>query len=820
MLRKISLFSVTAFLLLIIGTLACNHPATAVTASDWRAGKIIDDAIFTNKNDMSVSQIQAFLNSKVGTSGYSGSTPGKCDTNGKATSELGGGTRAQYGASHGNPAPFTCLKDYYEVPKLEPGPGIPANNYGGKARPIGAKSAATLIWEAAQNYNINPKVLLVKLQTESAGPLTIDDWPFLKQYTYAMGAHCPDSGPGGSANCDESYAGFSIQISESAALLRYYLDNMQQSWWSYKKPYQNNNILWNVTQSGCGGANVYIENKATAALYTYTPYQPNKAALNNLYGTGNSCSAYGNRNFWTTYSDWFGSTTASPFFRINKGSEIYIEGANKTYYHVINKYQLRDFGYGNRFGYIRSESTAYKNSLQFKGELPYTVRFVGAGDNDPVYVMSGGSVYHFRSSLMLGSYGFSLGGEASMDGNKWQDDYPSKGDVESVVKQSDRPEVYLVENSKKYHIGTPAAYSTLGNPVYNTRPSVVMDGFFVGFLNEGAPILSNDVIVNGGSTYGIYSESSLQSISNGIINETKPDTIYTVSSSAISQIPKTGSIIGKLVRDSGNIKYIINRTTKIVAPDSISGTFSQAKDEFLARLQTTPSTDYLLIRINSGRDVYIVYGNKLYRIYSPTDLSKLGYTFSNVVDASNATASLFAQTNVSLVASGGLFRIDGQPTVYLVDGMLKKRAIPTKDIFDQYRFSMSEVAGLSSASASAYTSSQALSYFTKDTSGGIWLLDSGKKFSLQSSVATGSYGLTPSALLTLGDSVLNTIETESKPAKNLVREKGDTKVYLVENGKKRWITSRTAFDSRGYSMSDVIDLSHSFMGRLVLGKNI
>ncbi len=31
--------------------------------------------------------------------------------------------------------------------------------------------------------------------------------------------------------------------------------------------------------------------------------------MNNLYGTGDGCSAYGNRNFWRMYTDWFGSTT-------------------------------------------------------------------------------------------------------------------------------------------------------------------------------------------------------------------------------------------------------------------------------------------------------------------------------------------------------------------------------------------------------------------------------------------------------------------------------------------------------------------------------
>ena len=289
------------FLPLLIATLGITimAPVTnAVTGADWRAGRIIDDGVFTNPNDMSVAEIQAFLNSKVPV----------CDTWGTKPSEFGGGTRAQYAASRGYSTPFTCLRDYHEVPKTAPGPNEPASNYGGVPVPAGAQSAAQIISNAAHKYNISARVLLVKLATESPGPLTSDDWPFKRQYLYAMGAHCPDSGPGGAANCDANYAGFSLQMDEAADLMRWYLDNMTQPWWQYKKPYQTNHILWNVVERGCGGGDVYIENKATAALYTYTPYQPNQAALNNLYGTGDNCSAYGNRNFWRVFNDWFGDS--------------------------------------------------------------------------------------------------------------------------------------------------------------------------------------------------------------------------------------------------------------------------------------------------------------------------------------------------------------------------------------------------------------------------------------------------------------------------------------------------------------------------------
>ena len=303
-----------------------GHDAHAARREDWIAGNIVSDGEFMNSNGMSVADIQTFLDNKIG----------GCDVWGTGPSEYGGGTRAQYAASRGWPGPpYTCLNLYYEVPKSDPGGSMPANNYSNPSvRPYGSQSAAWIIKNAADRFRINPKILLVKIATESAGPLTGDKWPLFYQYQYSMGAQCPDSGPNGSANCDPAYAGFSIQINEAARLMRTYINNMDQPWYGYtengkktqfpanrcsgsgpgegvKVPFTDNCILWNVKQRGCGAQNIYIENKATAALYTYTPYQPNAAALNNMYGSGDNCSAYGNRNFWRVYWDWFGSTRNS-----------------------------------------------------------------------------------------------------------------------------------------------------------------------------------------------------------------------------------------------------------------------------------------------------------------------------------------------------------------------------------------------------------------------------------------------------------------------------------------------------------------------------
>lgn len=411
-----------AIFILLAPIVSWVSPVSAANAADWRAGNIIEDAVFMNAGSMSVEQIQAFLNEKVPI----------CDTWGQKNvgyyynsssgrvrfSWFEGGswvttTRAvyadRYNAYFGTTdaaRPFKCLKDYYEVPKTSPGAGLPASNFASNDIPPGARSAAQLIADAAAAHNISPQVLLVKLGTESAGPLTTDDWPFRNQYLYAMGAHCPDSGPGGSANCDANYAGFSLQMMEAAKLLRGYLNNMQQSWWPYKKPYQTNHILWNVEPSGCGGGDVFIENKATAALYTYTPYQPNQAALNNLYGTGDGCSAYGNRNFWRVFIDWFGYTRdARLFYRVVQGDqspEVYLQTYQGKYY--VPSYTLLA-EWGMDAGDVVRIPQSQVNNIPTRSTLS-NVLTDGSGN---LYVVQSGGLHKVSSPDYTAAWGVDVG---------------------------------------------------------------------------------------------------------------------------------------------------------------------------------------------------------------------------------------------------------------------------------------------------------------------------------------------------------------------------------------------------------------------------
>jgi len=184
-----------------------------------------------------------------------------------------------------------CLKHYRETTLTRPPTPYCPGGYQGAAN----ESAADIIYKVATSCRINPQVLLVTLQKEQS---LIKQAKPASVYLKALGFACADG-----QNCLTEYAGFANQVYAAASQIRKY--DMDQ--YGNYHPGQYNNILYSSNPSlKCGASPVFIQSQATASLYNYTPYQPNLAALLAYPSAGNSCSEYGNRNFFFTFNAWFG----------------------------------------------------------------------------------------------------------------------------------------------------------------------------------------------------------------------------------------------------------------------------------------------------------------------------------------------------------------------------------------------------------------------------------------------------------------------------------------------------------------------------------
>ncbi|MGY1644405.1 hypothetical protein ACI782_25140 [Geodermatophilus sp. SYSU D00703] len=241
-----------------------STPSGSAQAADLRyfdAGNIISDAIFFDSRSMDAAAVQRFLDTK-GANCVAGEMP--------------------------------CIKNYRQDTATQAGDDWCSTYQGARQ-----ETAASIITKVGIACDINPRVLLVLLQKEQG--LITGTQPTTRRYTAATGFGCPDT-----AACNPSFSGFVSQVYFAARQFQRYADGVAGSY----RAGRDNTILYHPNRD-CGSSQVHIANKATAGLYSYTPYQPNRAALAAGYGTGDSCSSYGNRNFWNYFTDWFGSTQST-----------------------------------------------------------------------------------------------------------------------------------------------------------------------------------------------------------------------------------------------------------------------------------------------------------------------------------------------------------------------------------------------------------------------------------------------------------------------------------------------------------------------------
>lgn len=262
--------------------------AEAADLSQFDAGNIISDAKFYDGNALSESEVQAFLNGKVST----------CTINNGQPSHAAGAPYYNSAGAQYSTVASTCLKDYSQTTPSMTGETGKCAAFTGRS----SESAASIIARIGQACNVSQKVLLVLLEKEQS--LVRDSWPLVKQYDSATGFACYDNGQ----PCVGGYAGFFYQVWAAALQFQRY-GTGSFTWYPVG---QVSNILYQANNVGCGTRATLISNRATAALYYYTPYAPNAAAIAAGYGLGDACSAYGNRNFYQLYVDWFGSTQGNP----------------------------------------------------------------------------------------------------------------------------------------------------------------------------------------------------------------------------------------------------------------------------------------------------------------------------------------------------------------------------------------------------------------------------------------------------------------------------------------------------------------------------
>jgi len=753
--------------------------ASALSGNQFQAGRIMDDSVFFNKSTMSMHSVQQFLEAKVPA----------CDTNGSQM-HSSGQTRAAYASSRGYPPPYTCLRDFrQDTPTRSAEAGL-CNGFVG-----GNKSGAQIIVEVAGSCGINPQTLLVLLQKEQS--LVTDSWPWSIQYRSATGYGCPDTAP-----CDAEYYGFFNQVYSAAKQFKRYA--LTPNSFNFR-PGRTSFVQYNPNAS-CGGSNVFIQNQTTAGLYNFTPYQPNASALNNLYGSGDGCGAYGNRNFWRMFIDWFGSPMGPLVRTPTSGELFYSDGAQK--YRVGSMNMIMEYGLG--LNDVRIISQQEFDALPLASspntpDLTYIVKSNSDSDEDggAIYLITNGVRYSMPSMELFEDFGFEVNQIGYMPLGQLGR-LPIAGTLSNFVKASHAGYVFKLDNGVKRSILDLETYQQQnpGNaPAHDISP-YVLDSLTTG------PIIMNGIgtLIDPGGGFWVVSSGTWHYIPSLTAYECLGlHTLKTVQfSSYQGAVGTTGENADCTVRTSGNQQFLMDGWRRIPIDPSWGFTnFFEIDDSLITRQMIYSPTAKPLFRTEGNGALYTFENGKRRQILNMHSFFQNGYSTSDIFTTSTNMPYTIPGTGSYKLGNGQVLQNPSNGSLYVISGNTKLY-ISSMDTFYAYGYSLGGIFAADGGTLAAYSDGGTL--VRKAKTPGASLFDSGIALNIPASLEThyGISGATP----TYPNGVRSSIQLDVQ-ATRYVKFHSSAALFYLENGNKRPVHSWDTFTSLGGNVNNITLMSDS-----------
>ncbi|MGN6428680.1 MAG: hypothetical protein ACTHMF_17850 [Leifsonia sp.] len=604
-----------------VAPLAAETPASAADGRQFDPGNIISDQLFFDGGALSASAVQSFLAARVPTcrSGY------------------------------------TCLKDYRQSTASRAAVDGRCGAYTGAAHEL----ASTIIAKVGAACGISQKAILVLLEKEQS--LVTDTWPSSGQYRSATGYGCPDT-----AACDSQYYGFFNQVYNAALQFKRYAAS-PTSW---------NHIAGRVNavryspNASCGSSNVYIQNQATAGLYNYTPYQPNAAALSNLYGTGDSCSSYGNRNFWRLYTDWFGATTIrSSLLRTPENPRVYLVSGTVKY-PVLTQDILTAYAPLGQVGYVSQSYLDAYSTAQAAGR-------VLRGPDNTIYFTDANVKLRFGSCDLVAAYGGRCATDGYVQLTAEQLAGFANGPQMGPVLGTSAGARYYVTGGTKREILDAASQAAAGLPA--TFPVLTENA--VAALPSGRPVVRDAVFAaeRGTSGYSYLGNGMRYTVNAGAVAAAQASkraagslwpaslaTLPSASGSFNGVVTIAGSSSVSVL--SGGGRYVWTSGGGALSPVPVPQGF----------LDSYPSSGQIAtgayIKSASSPVVYLVTADKL-RAISTWDVLVAMTPGPTIATVPDALLTAIPKGTTLTLPTNTLWRTASNPMVYLINGTTNKIAL-------------------------------------------------------------------------------------------------------------------------------------------------
>lgn len=730
------------------------QPAQAVTGAEFDPGLIISDTTFHDFGSMTVDDIQKFLNAQV-----------------PVCKDGDGGPKCLRNYTE-NVVGSVAIKSSLHSYSLQVCKEVPA---------AANQTSAQIIFSVAQACGINPKVLLVTLQKEQG--LVQASNPTTYMYKAAMGYGCPDSNPAICGADSNAQSRLFWQLYRASWQLRWYGD--PRGSFTYLKPGKTISVLYNPTTT-CGKKAFLLKNQSTAKLYYYTPYTPNQAALNNLYGTGDSCSAYGNRNFWRWYWKWFGSPVSGGFIISGPAGDNYLV-INSVKYRLVSNDLLG--AYAPLGAGIVSQS--YLDSIPTGANLTRLIKDAA----NQLYFVDRGLKYPVADCAQAATLGYTCEQAVALT----QDQLnllPSGAALTALVPENPANPAgakYLIVAGTKREIMNDASVAAENLTLPALGP-IGIDAF--NYLPWGAPIATKNALFTNrtnGLTAIIFNDQVLQ-FDQKLVGETNfgqwfPSTTGSLSSGGLSAFG-AATPVSPVVQDPQQRHYMLTNAGKTPVNNGAQITKS-APTLSEAFLNTIPTVNAVLetpglVTPAGTSSIYLVKDAALRQV-SPADVAAVSTTFAVSATVQTIPQSALSQLTVSgtLFKAGSVLR-DPRNGLWLVDGSFNLVNVPTTSQAKLFGLAASQP--VSDAQMVGYGRSGALSNLKLSCGAQNYIAVKGTL----RPIAAGYAAHYPGAATALNADTCKTLKLSTKQVGRFVKS-ANNKIYLMQNGKRRLVRSTSQY---------------------------
>jgi hypothetical protein len=597
------------------------------------AGHLISDALMFDGASMSVAQIQSFLTSKVK----------KCSS----TAEV------------------PCLKSYKADILAKPATSLRCLT---DIAPKKKQSAAQIISTVALACDVSPRVLIVTLQKEQG--LVTSTSPTKSKYKIATGYGCPD----GSA-CDAEFFGFFNQVYWAARAFQAYRNG--SNFPAYQPGIRN--IDYHPDEVRCGSKSVNVQNVATTALYTYTPYTPNAKALANPYKTGDSCSSYGNRNFWLYYNDWFGNTGAGDNLLTTATETALTIGTQRYRLPAASPRLLASFAPLDRPAKV---SQAYANKFALSGTLSPIIR----SSDLSVYLVANSTKYTITCPIAV-ELGFTCDGAVVIPAALLTT-IPTSTALSGATTawvETDEEQQYLLGDGERREILDPAFVggATLG-------VKLAVDASVLAGIPYGVPFVPDSALVSVRGTKDFVTSTPTVSyrMPGSLVTQTKVATWFgkrpgALDEGSVAKLP--GITEFPALFSDGGASYALASAGKtlLATPETFSADIAPLETELAAKIPTGSTlTGPTFVRNATSSAIYFVYAGERRRVSSTADATTIAKsravasTLRTLPDATVASVSL----GDPLLPAGLVVRTSSKSPAWMIDGASSRVPVASSTI--------------------------------------------------------------------------------------------------------------------------------------------